>query len=369
MPEDSYRQLADHLNRLPGGFPPTANGEELRLLEKLFTPAEAALATHLTLEREEAPAIADRAGISPAEVKRRLDEMAAKGLIFSVNPKEGPVLYQAAPFVVGIYEFQVGRLDEELIGALDAYWKLSEKRPSAPHIPQMRTIPVGQRVDLPPEALPYERVDEIVKTHSRFAVAPCVCRRHAKLQGKGCDGLEESCLLFDEWADYYVSNVEGRYIERAEVMEILAEADAANLVLQPSNSQHASFICCCCRCCCGVLRSLRLQRKPAEVVASPFIARLDAEACEGCRICLDRCPMKALRSAGNRQGSAGNRQGSVGDHVRLKVDRCIGCGLCVTTCPSEALSLERKADGEQAATPADMTTTWQVISRAQAETQ
>lgn len=173
---------------------------------------------------------------------------------------------------------------------------------------------------------------------------------------------KESCLMFDEWADYYVSNVEGRYIERAEVMGILAQADAANLVLQPSNSQHASFICCCCRCCCGVLRSLRLQRKPAEMVASSFIARLDAETCEGCLICLDRCPMKALRSAGDRQDS-------VGDRVKLKVDRCIGCGLCVTTCPSEALSLERKPDREQAAIPADMTTTWQVISRAQAEMQ
>jgi len=81
-----YRKLAEHLDRLPDGFPPSETGAELRLLEQLFTPQEAELATHLTLEREEAQAIARRAGLAPQEAKKQLDEMARKGLIFAVYP-------------------------------------------------------------------------------------------------------------------------------------------------------------------------------------------------------------------------------------------------------------------------------------------
>ena len=56
-----------------------------------------------------------------------------------------------------------------------------------------------------------------------------------------------------------------------------------------------------------------------------------------------------------------------GDRVALNTDRCIGCGLCVSTCPSGALALVRKPENKQTQIPVNMDTTWQIISRAQAE--
>jgi electron transport complex protein RnfB len=311
MKESSYRRLAEHLDRLPDGFPPSETGAELHLLKRLFTLEEAELATHLTLDREAARVIAGRAGLPLAEAEQRLTEMANKGLIFSVQPEDGPALYQAAPFVIGIYEFQVNRLNEGLLQDLADYRSTQKQRPQAQTIPQARTIPVGQSIEPHLEALPYEQVDELVKAHDRFAVAPCICRRRAKMTGGGCDAPEESCLLFGEWADYYVWGGRGRGIDRSEVMEILARADAANLVLQPSNSRDIVFICCCCGCCCGILRGLQEHPKPAEVVASSFIARLDPETCQGCWDCLERCQMQALAAEDDR--------------VTLEADRCIGC--------------------------------------------
>ena len=44
MDDTPYRELAARLDELPHGFPPTDDGAELRLLAKLFTPEEAALA-------------------------------------------------------------------------------------------------------------------------------------------------------------------------------------------------------------------------------------------------------------------------------------------------------------------------------------
>ena len=59
MHQDSYRRLARRLDEMPNGFPPTEDGAELRLLAKLFTPEEAALAAQLRITLETAPEIAD----------------------------------------------------------------------------------------------------------------------------------------------------------------------------------------------------------------------------------------------------------------------------------------------------------------------
>jgi electron transport complex protein RnfB len=353
MSDQSYRKLSEHLDRLPGGFAPSDTGADLRLLRRLFTPEEAELATHLTLDREPAQVIAGRAGLPIGEAEQRLYEMSDKGLILCIQPDDGPALYQAAPFVIGIYEFQVNNLTEGLLQDLEAYWSTMQQRPRPQTIPQIRTIPVGKTIEPHLEALPYEQVDELVKAQDRFAVAPCICRRHAKMTGGGCDAPEESCLVFGEFADYYIRSGRARSIDRFEVTEILARADAANLVLQPSNSQDIAFICCCCGCCCGVLAGLKAHPKPSEIVASAFIAQHEPDICQGCWDCLERCQMEALVEDGDR--------------VYLNTDRCIGCGLCVTTCPSGALTLVRKSAAEPLQTPITMDATWHTIAQAQAE--
>jgi len=353
MKETSYRKLAEHLDLLPGGFAPSDTGAELRLLQRLFTTEEAELATHLTLDREEAQVIAERANLPLAEAEQRLNEMSNKGLIFSMQLEDGSTLYQAVPFVVGIYEFQVNNLSEGLLRALADYWSTRKQRPQTQTIPQIRTIPVGESIEPHLEALPYEQVNELVKANDRFAVAPCICRRHARMTGGGCDAPEESCLIFGEWADYYVRDGRGRSIDQSEVMEILTRADAANLVLQPSNSRDIGFICCCCGCCCGILGRLQDHPRPSEIVASSFIAKHEPEICEGCWVCLERCQMQALTEEVDR--------------VTLNTDRCIGCGLCVSTCPSGALSLVRKPDSERTPIPVTMDATWRIISQAQTE--
>ena len=158
--------------------------------------------------------------------------------------------------------------------------------------------------------------------------------------------------MFGDFADYYVSNGLGRYVDRSELKDILVRADAANLVLQPTNSRESSAICCCCGCCGGILKGLQRQPVPAEAVSSSFIAKLDPEECQGCFTCMERCQMQAFTEAGDR--------------VELNRDRCIGCGLCVTTCPSGALTLERKPKQDQKQVPATFQDTWRAIFRAQA---
>ncbi len=353
MNKETYQRLAQHLDQLPDGFPPSSTGADLRLLERLFTPEEASLAIHLTLEREPAQVIADRAGLPLDRVQPRLDEMAQKGLIFAAQAEDGSSLYQAVPMVVGIYEMQINNLSQELLDDFHAYWSSTIERSQVETIPQMRIIPVGESIEQRPEALPYEQVRELVKGNDRFAVATCICRHSAKMMGGGCQAPEESCLIFGDWADFYVRTGRGRSVSRSEMITLLEKADAAYLVLQPSNSRKIEFICCCCGCCCGVLGGLKRHPRPADFAASAFIAQLDLDACQGCWTCLDRCQMDALAADDS--------------HVILKSERCIGCGLCVTTCPNEALSLVRKPESARTSVPATLDATWQIIAQDQAK--
>jgi len=347
MAKNVYERLAQHLDKLPGGFPPSDSGVELRLLKRLFTPKEAKLAVHLTLDREEARVIADRARVDLGEAEQRLREMARKGLIFSIESEGAPALYQAVPWIVGIYEFQVNNLDKGFIQDVNEYIRTRSKISRPQPIPQIRTIPIGRSIEAHLEALPYERAEELVKAHEKFAVAPCICRRKAEIMGAGCNAPKETCLIFGNWADYYVRNGMARYIDQAEVADILTIADKANLVLQPNNSKEIVFMCCCCGCCCAVLTRIKPHPKPSELVASPFRARHESESCEGCGTCVDRCQMNALILEGDR--------------VVLNSPRCIGCGLCVSTCPTGSLTLVRKPVIEQIKMPINMDATWREL--------
>lgn len=352
MNDGIYRALAEHLDRLPGGFPPSETGAEIDVLRALFTPAEAALAVHLTLEREAPGAIALRAGLEEAAASTLLAGMAARGLVFSAVPPDGLPLYQAVPFVVGIWEFQVDRLTPEFLRTVNAYWSTLRRRKPVRTLAQMRTIPIGESIDPALEALPYEQADLLLASQDRFAVAKCICRLEARLEGEGCDRLEEACLMFGDWADYYVREGKGRSITRAEAASILRTAESEGLVLQPNNARDAAFLCCCCVCCCGVLRRLKRHPRPSEAVVSRFAAHLDPAACLACGVCTRRCPMEAFSL--------------LRGELTYDPARCIGCGLCVRTCPAGALRLVLKPAAPGHRVPETMDDTWREIASDQA---
>lgn len=330
MTEDVYQRLARHLDDLPGGYPPTESGVELRILRRLFTPEEAALAVCLTVLPEEAPVVARRAHLPVAETTSRLEEMDAKGLIYSLHPPDEAPKYSALHFVVGIWEFQVNRLTPELIHDFEEYLPHLMVHDVWQKAPQIRTIPVGQSIPKNQEVMVYEQAEELIRSQKHIVVAPCICRQERQAVGEGCKKPLETCLSFGTAADYYQRHGLGRVIDQEEALKILKQANRAGLVLQPSNSQKASFLCCCCGDCCGVLRSAKLHPQPASILASAFFARVDAALCNGCAACTRRCQMEAVEM--------------VEETAVLNLDRCIGCGLCVSTCPTKALSLVRKEE-------------------------
>ncbi len=331
--EDIYQRLSNKLNDLATGFPTTESGVEIRLLKKLFSEKDAELYLKLAPLLQTPSDVAESNGLDPDETAIHMEDMAKRGLLFRIK-RDDDVKYAAAPYVVGIYEFQLNTVDSELAADMEEYYETAfGKTIQSFATPVMRTIPINREVAVKWPVAPYEDVVQILENQKKIAIAPCICRKTAKLAGKGCDKPLEACMLFGSHADYYVENGMGRYIDLAEAKEIAVKNDEAGLVMQPFNSQKVGGMCSCCGDCCGILRSLKQQPSPAEAVQSNYLARVDEELCIGCETCMDRCQMEAIDM--------------VDETAVVNPDRCIGCGLCVTTCPTEAALLVKKPEDQQ----------------------
>jgi len=344
---DIFKKLAVHLDHLPGGFPETETGVELRILKRLFSEQEAEIATALTLIPETADAISSRLEMASEVLKRILDEMANKGLIFKLEKNE--TLYMAAQFVIGIWEFHVNDLDPELIRDFNAYVPYLAKLWAKQKTNQLRVIPVSKSLSAQIEIMPYEAAEQLIQSQSKIVVAPCICRKEHRMAGKGCDNPIEVCLVFGSSATYYENNGLGRSIDRDEALEILEKGIDAGLVLQPGNAQKAMNICMCCGCCCQVLKNLKDMPTPAKIIQPNYFAVVDEQACVDCGVCAERCHMDAITT------------GEDGAHIDL--ERCIGCGVCIPACDTQALSLSAKAMGERKDPPRTVYDTYFQIAK------
>jgi Fe-S-cluster-containing hydrogenase component 2 len=327
---DIYTDLRKRLDDLAVGFPQSGTGLEIKILRQLFNEAEASLFLDMTPLLETPAAVAGRLDLEPGEVAAALEQMARKGLLFRRRSEEA-VSYAAVPYVVGLFEFQVGRMGRDFAEVHEAYYESTyHKVVQSNKTPVLRTIPIQRTLVADSPVAPYEDVLGIIDAQERIAVAPCVCRTTRELIGKSCEKSLENCFSFGSHADYYVENGLGRYIDKDEARAIVKRNEREGLVMQPFNSQKIGGMCSCCGDCCGVLRSLRAQPRPAESVQSNYYAVVDAGACTGCETCAERCQVDAVDFT---------------DAVAvINRDRCIGCGLCVTTCPTEALELVQKAE-------------------------
>jgi electron transport complex protein RnfB len=333
MPDDIYRKLQQHLDRMPVGFPATQSGIELKILRQLFTVEEAEIALELSAIPEPARVIHKRldSKMTLPELLQKLEQMVEKGTILWLPTASEPV-YGKLIFAVGIFERQVHRLTPELFRDSEQY--LREAFGDAFHskkTTQMRVVPVNTTIGFERNVASYDDIRAYVESSpGPFARMSCICRKGNELTGKKCKQttLTDNCLTFGLGAKFMVNQGAARFITREEMLELLTAADKEGLVLQPENTKNPLFVCCCCGCCCAVLTSAKRFPHPAEYFSSTFCAEVDSKSCQACGLCAVRCQMDAISMEG--------------ETAEVDSSRCIGCALCVTTCPSSALHLQQR---------------------------
>ena len=335
MTDNVYDQLANALDKLPNGFPRTPSNIELAILKKIFSPQEAQLAAHLCGELEPVDALAERFGLATGEAMSRLINMARRGLVW-YEKKNGKRCFRLAPFVVGIYEAQLGNLDHELAHLVEHYMASGGAVGIMQPQPALHRVVPAQSAVKSEWILPYDDVRAILLTSKTFHVRDCICRAQQSLLGQPCKLPTRICLSF--------SSLEGTAgpddISQAEALALLDKAEKVGLVHTVSNvMQGIGYVCNCCSCCCAILRGITEYGIENSVARAGYYAVIDPDECLSCGTCVERCHVRAI----SEQDGV-----SVVDQTH-----CIGCGLCVTGCPNDAARLQRRPDAEIIHPPLD----------------
>jgi Pyruvate/2-oxoacid:ferredoxin oxidoreductase delta subunit len=335
--EQVYVKLQKHLDNQAIGFPATRSGVELKILKHIFTPQEAEIACCLSYKFEPLKTIFSRAGHlvdSPEELEKYLERILKNGGIES-KIKNGETFYCNAPLIVGMYEFQLERLTPEFVKDFNEYTSgkdfgvafLSTK------LPQMRTIPVAKSIHPQHNVSTYDEVATLMQeAEEPFVIFDCICRRKKSIEGQSCKKTDrkETCLAVGDMGRMARKGGQGREISRDEAMSIIEKNQKQGLVLQPSNTEKAEFICSCCGCCCGMLSVQKDLPKPLEFWATNFHAVVDTQTCEGCGACEKRCQVGAVSVSEEKQPAV------------VDLNRCLGCGVCVPNCPTKSITLVKK---------------------------
>lgn len=336
---NSYEKLAAVLDTIPNGFPAVEDGTHLRILEWIFTPEEAEIASQLKLKGETIEELSKR--IEPAdELEPLLDVMITKGQINSwMSKSAGARKYGLMPFAVGIYEEQLNRMDSEFAKILEDYFEHGFKKITATEPVIFQVIPVNQSLDADLEIHPFEKAEQLIESSSSWGVRECICKKQKELIDEPCSYPTTVCLVFAQNKENAFEDSELiKHITKEESLKLLRESEDAGLVHCSYNVQSGhQYICNCCTCCCGVLRGVDQLENPREYIKTDFVMTVDADLCSGCGTCIDRCQFGAL---------------SLPDDICVvDSNRCIGCGVCAIVCPENALELIRVETPEKPKQP------------------
>lgn len=163
MTDPIFRKLQKRLDQYSLGFPAAESGIEIKILEKLFSVADAGvfLALHPKLETPEA--IAPRIGETAESTAGILADMADRGLLFSLK-KGDRVRYGAIPFVHGLFEFQINKMDRQLAAMVRQYMDEEFKDALSFSLSNfLRVIPVQKSVETRTQVAAYEDAIQILK--------------------------------------------------------------------------------------------------------------------------------------------------------------------------------------------------------------
>ena len=327
---DAYSKLREKLDSHPAGAPDRP--EILEILRMLFTPKEAEMAVHLGFAMKPADEIAQKAGLPADEVVRLGEGLADKGLVLA-RDRDGKKSYGLLPLMPGIFEFPFMKtkyLDLDFDKLAELWQRYYESgwghKFHGGKTSMSRIIPVRKAISSRSTVLPYEEVSNYINMAECVAVGNCACR----VAEKKCNNPIEVCMSFGSVARFFVERKMARFITKEEALKILNDAEEAGLVHLTSNTaDRVGFICNCCRCCCVALGVATRLKDAESHPISNFYASIDADNCNACGVCEDRCPAGAI---------------SIKEIALVDLPLCIGCGLCASACPTEAIDLLRRAE-------------------------
>ncbi|MBA4367824.1 MAG: hypothetical protein C0403_09320 [Desulfobacterium sp.] len=332
-----------------GQVPIPVNDTLLQLVQTIMDEKEAEFIQIFTkaLNHDE---ISQKSHLEPTRLNDMLNGLMTKGVITGIPSKSsGEVIYRLMPPIPGLFEFTLMRgetgakekklanlfhqLFGELSNMVQGNYDLAMEMFKTAR-PITRVVPIHQQIDQKIDnIIPHEDIFQIIDKFDTIAVAYCYCRHERELLGHACQVTQEkeNCLFFGQTARFVVDYKFGRLISKDQAHAIIEKAKTDGLVhksfhIRQDIEKDEFAICNCCKCCCGTFQLYYNGASPMHTYTS-FLAQCDKDACTGCGLCEEKCPMEAI---------------FLQDETACVHEvKCIGCGVCVEHCPVEAIQLKR----------------------------
>lgn len=306
------KKITDRIPQKLGLKKITRNDPEYWGLAGVLTDEEAELAVKLGVRKPKTlEEIVKLSGLEEKKCEALLEEMSRKGLLEYnwENPKHEKqyVLPMYVPGCAEFFNMNANILDSNPeMGTFFEHMSRLPLEKITPFVPEggagigMHVIPVEKAIEMENESVDLEHISHwLNKYEGKYAASPCSCRRSRLTHGEGCaDDPEGWCIAVGDMADYVVeTQKDGRYIDKAEALEILKVAEDNGFVHQITNIDGANKIFAICNCnvnVCYALRTSQLFNTP-NMSRSAYVAKVEKANCVACGKCVEFCPAGAVK--------------------------------------------------------------------------
>ena len=306
------KKITDRIPQKLGLKKITRNDPEYWGLAGVLTDEEAELAVKLGVRKPKTLVeIVKLSGLEEKKCETMLEEMSRKGLLEYnwENPKHEKqyVLPMYVPGCAEFFNMNANILDSNPeMGTFFEHMSRLPLEKITPFVPEggagigMHVIPVEKAIEMENESVDLEHISHwLNKYEGKYAASPCSCRRSRLTHGEGCaDDPEGWCIAVGDMADYVVeTQKDGRYIDKAEALEILKAAEDNGFVHQITNIDGANKIFAICNCnvnVCYALRTSQLFNTP-NMSRSAYVAKVEKANCVACGKCVEFCPAGAVK--------------------------------------------------------------------------
>lgn len=306
------KKITDRIPQKLGLKKITRNDPEYWGLAGVLTDEEAELAVKLGVRKPKTLAeIVKLSGLEEKKCEALLEEMSRKGLLeYNWENSKHEKQYVLPMYVPGCAEFfnmNANILDSNPeMGTFFEHMSRLPLEKITPFVPEggagigMHVIPVEKAIEMENESVDLEHISHwLNKYEGKYAASPCSCRRSRLTHGEGCaDDPEGWCIAVGDMADYVVeTQKDGRYIDKAEALEILKVAEDNGFVHQITNIDGANKIFAICNCnvnVCYALRTSQLFNTP-NMSRSAYVAKVEKANCVACGKCVEFCPAGAVK--------------------------------------------------------------------------
>jgi Pyruvate/2-oxoacid:ferredoxin oxidoreductase delta subunit len=189
------------------------------------------------------------------------------------------------------------------------------------------------------QPVPFEDCEKIIDITTSVTRIPCVCRRFAGTHDEAYCMVVTTSPADDVLEEGFRDYVDGpdladfQRLSKPEAHEMLRECERQGLMhsIWTFQTPFAAAICNCDLSSGCMAMRITLDYDTPIMWRGEYVAEADADACTGCKACVEHCPFGAIEYDRSSK------------RAEVVTERCWGCGICRAVCGANALSLHDRS--------------------------